>query len=164
MTWDERDHPRDRRGRFIEKADWASVVSDLAGGILGPQGEFDSPVMYRAFPSSLVPGLVPGHDPHDAEMQVREAEENWGGLGRWWWLPGEIQDVGFYGGVEGTLLAGVRVRSGQTPFRTPSGHSGQFASEPVEMAVVSLQVWEDGWRPIPVPSGLITRSHTPYED
>jgi hypothetical protein len=32
VTWREQDHPRDRRGRFADKSDWASAVSGRLGG------------------------------------------------------------------------------------------------------------------------------------
>jgi hypothetical protein len=163
MTWRERDHPRDGRGRFTDGGGWAAEVSDrMSAAPLGPQGEFDSWVIWRVFPSSLAPGLIPDDDPHDATQQVRRSESEWGGLGRWWWADPHEQeqvDVGFYGGP-GSVLVGARARAAESNLRDRSGHSGQFAFEPVELAVVAMQVWEGrGWRPIPVPGGLTTVTH-----
>lgn len=141
-------------GRFVSKGDAGEIR------ILGPQGAYDSDVYWRALPSSLAPGIVRGDDPHDAVRQVRASTEEWGGLGRWWWASGDIDDTGFYGGTDGSVLVGARFRSGALSFSEPAGHSGQFADEPMDMAVVAVRVWEDGqWRPIPVPLGLIAATH-----
>lgn len=160
MNWRESDHPRDGRGRFINQADWATIASDRVGGILGPQGEFDSEVVWRAFPSMLAPGLVPGDDPNNAAQHIERSQEEWGGLGRWWWLPEDAApDLGFYGS-KGSLLVGARLRSGETGLRERRGHSGHFAFEPADLAVVAVRVWEEnGWRPIPVPPGLMATTH-----
>lgn len=123
--------------------------------ILGPQGEFTSPVLWRTFPGSAFDGA-------SAQEHIDATEETWGGIGKWL---GTLDEAKAYG-EEGSLLVAVRLRpDDRGRLHEPSDVSGLVANAaPVDVAVVSMQEYRDGgWHNIEVPAGLVTRTHRDAE-
>ncbi|MBM0203529.1 hypothetical protein JNW90_10685 [Micromonospora sp. STR1s_5] len=132
--------------------------------LLGPQGEYDSPPYWRTF-STSADARYGGDDPMDARTQIERTEENYGGLGRWY---GAEELAAPYGAQDHVMVA-VRFRT--KDLEDQVYETDELAglrvrgSEPVKMAVVGMLVNRgQGWEQIPVPPGLITRSHENYDD
>ena len=165
MTWNERDHPRNpHTGEFTE--DWLGALSARL------PGEFTSAMHWRVVPSSLAPGIVPGDDSHNAEQQIRAAEENFGGLGKWWGrTEGDNETQGralaaFYAAPTSVLI-GARMRpEDAAAIHDPDNWSGLIARNPTQVLVEQVHVMEsDGsWTRLDVPPGLTAWTRTPDEE
>lgn len=160
--WNPTLHPRDDRGRFIDSSlpgrEWVGALSDRIaterGDILGPQGPYTSPAVWRSFPAGVVQiGDQWLGDPMDPKQQIDGSVEDFGGLGQWY---GPEDMAQFYANNDGSVVVAVRFRPEDLKKAVdPTDASGIVAPRGTEVAVVAMRVSIDGkWHILQVPPGL----------
>lgn len=125
--------------------------------VLGPQGEFDSPVLWRTFPTSATPDEM-----MDPALQVAATEEVFGGLGQWF---GPYSMASPYSSDD-QVVVGVRFRQADyDQLGSQDDSAGDIARKPMQVAVVAMQVQLDGEiHTLDVKPGLTTWTASPDDD